>query len=305
MIFSWKKEIFKRVTFLVMLSGLFLLLTSMAETQEPVNKLISPDWLQSNLNRLDLRIIDMRADVRDYWAGHIPGAVYLDETTLRWPQGGVPGKLIPLDVFVRLLEELGINRKTTIIIYTEINNYRATYLAWALDYLGHENWAILEGGFDRWRKEGRPVSQDFPAISRTAYGTKVKVNEDVRATLDQVRNRDPKTTVLVDVRPAELYSGQRGTWKRKGHIKGAVNFFWASVLNEDGTWKDLTLIKENLASAGITRDKTVIVSCGQGLMASHTYLTLKYLLRFPRVKLYDGSFNEWSNRDELPVETSK
>mgnify|MGYP003868471021 CR=1 FL=1 len=288
---------------------LFLLVLLISWTglkaQVPDNKLVSGDWLQANLDRPGLRIIDMRADVRDYWSGHIPGAVYLDETALRWPENGVPGLLLPVEVLVRLLEQLGINKKTTIIIYTEINNYRATYLAWALDYIKHYDWAILDGGFNRWKNDNRPISRDYPRLTRTNYGQKVEPDDSVRVRLEQVKNRDTRTTVLLDVRSAELYAGERGNWKRNGHIPGALNIFWASFLREDGSWKDLKVIMDNLRELGITPEKTIIVSCGQGLMASHTYLTLKYLLKYPRVRLYDGSFNEWSNRDDLPVETGK
>ncbi|MBC7349540.1 MAG: sulfurtransferase [Candidatus Aminicenantes bacterium] len=289
-------------TILFLFLGLLILWTGL-KAQVPDNKLVSGDWLQANLDRLGLRIVDMRADVRDYWFGHIPGAVYLDETALRWPENGVPGLLLPVEVLVRLLEQLGINKKTTIIIYTEINNYRATYLAWALDYIRHSDWAILDGGFNRWKHENRPISRDYPRLTRASYGPKVEPDDSVRVRLEQVKNRDTRTTVLLDVRSTALYSGERGNWKRKGHIPGALNVFWASFLREDGSWKDLKMIMDNLRELGVTPDKTVIVSCGQGLMASHTYLTLKYLLKYPRVRLYDGSFNEWSNRDDLPVET--
>lgn len=275
------------------------------EAQSPDNKLVSGDWLQDNLNRPGLRIIDMRADIRDYWSGHIPGAVYLDETVLRWSQNGVPGILLPVEILVRLLEQLGIDKKTTIIIYTEINNYRATYLAWALDYIRHSDWAILDGGFNRWKNENRPISRDYPQLKRVNYGQKVAPDDSIRVRLEQVKNREALTTVLLDVRSAELYSGERGSWKRNGHIPGALNIFWASFLREDGSWKDLKMILDNLNGLGVTPDKTIIVYDGQGLMSSHTYLTLKYLLKFPRVKLYDGGFNEWSNRDDLPVETGK
>jgi len=275
---------------------------SLSWAQSAENRMVSPDWLQSNLARPGIRLVDMRADIRDYWAGHIPGAVYLDEAALRWPQAGVPGRLLPVDVLYRLLGELGVDRKTTVIIYTEINNYRATYLAWALDYIRHEGWGILEGGFNRWKSENRPVSQDYPEIKKVVYEPGGKPDEQVRAYLEEVRKRDDQT-VLLDVRPPEFYAGERGTWKRKGHIPGAVNIPWSYFLKDDGSWKDLDFLKNDLQARGVTPDKQIIVYCSQGLMSSHTYLTLKYLLKFPRVKLYDGSFNEWSNRLELPVET--
>ncbi len=293
----------------IVLIQIILLMTGLAGlagTQEISDShLISVDWLHSNLNTPGLRIIDMRADIRDYWSGHIPGAVYLDETVLRWPQAGIPGKLIPVDVFGRLLEELGIGQKTLVIIYTEVNNYRATYLGWALDYINHNRWAILAGGFNHWKSDGRPVSRDYPVIKRTPYGKRLETNNRVRVSLEEVKNQRLNETVLLDVRPPEMYSGERGNWKRNGHIPGAINLFWASFLKEDGSWKDLNLIQNNLKSLGVTPNKTVILYCGQGLMSSHAYLTLKYILKFPEVKIFDGSFNEWSSHEELPVETSK
>jgi 3-mercaptopyruvate sulfurtransferase SseA len=168
--------------------GLILLITASGAPQPvPDSHLVAADWLQSNLNISGLRIIDMRADIRDYWTGHIPGAVYLEETVLRWPEAGVPGKLIPVDVLVRLLEELGIEQKTLIIIYTEVNNYRATYLAWALDYINHNRWAILAGGFNGWKGDGRPISRDYPAIKKTSYNKKLELNNKVRASLEEVK----------------------------------------------------------------------------------------------------------------------
>jgi len=279
---------------------------SLAKAQGlPDSRLVSANWLQANLETPGIRIIDMRADVRDYWSGHIPSAVYLDETALRWPQAGLPGKLIPVDVLGRLLEEMSIDQNTLIIIYTEINNYRATYLAWALDYVKHNKWAILAGGFNRWKSEGRPISRDFPDLKRIPYGRKLEANSEVRASLDQVKNRRPEGTVLLDVRPPEMYAGERGNWKRNGHIPGAVGLFWASFLTEDGNWKNLDLIQNNLKALCLTPDKNIILYCGQGLMSSHTYLTLKYILKFPKVAIFDGGFNEWTGHDDLPVETSK
>jgi len=288
--------------FILFITGL---VTIAAAQPVPDSHLVSADWLQSNLNVSGLRIIDMRADIRDYWTGHIPGAVYLEETVLRWPEGGVPGKLLPVDVLVRLLEELGIEQKTLIILYTEVNNYRATYLAWALDYINHNRWAILAGGFNSWKSDNRPISRDYPTIRKTSYNKKLELNNMVRVSLEEVKNRPADRTVLVDVRPPEMYSGERGNWKRNGHIPGAINLFWASFLKEDGSWKDLDLVRNNLKIMGITPDKTIVLYCGQGLMSSHTYFTLKYVLKFPEVKIFDGSFNEWSGYKELPVETSK
>ncbi len=269
---------------------------------EANDKLVTPEWLRANLKNPNVRIVDLREDIRSYWEGHLPGAVYVDSPALHWPDRGVPGKLMEPHALVLLLGQMGITPETRVVVYTEINNYRGTYLIWALDYLGHKSSAILMGGFDEWKKNGGPLTQDYPAITPTQYPLPAKLHEEVRATLQEVKGRSPATSVLLDVRTYDLYSGEKGPWKRKGHIKGAIHHLWAADLRPDGNW----MLPENLAKIyadlGVTPDKTVYVSCGQGAMASHVYFTLRYVLGFPKVKNYDGSFNEWSNHDELPVE---
>lgn len=288
-------------------SAISILAAALAATAlsaaEPIPRLVGPEWLSANLSNPKVRIVDMRGDIREYWESHIPGAVFLDADALRWPDRGVPGKLMPPAAFVRLLGEMGIGRDTTIVVCSEINHYRATYFVWALDYIGHGPWAILEDGFQGWKSQNRPLTQDYPKIGPVAYDWKGKVDASVRATTEDVRTRDLAATVLIDVRPAELYSGEKGTWKRKGHIQGAVNHVWTEDLNNNGAWRDNEVLRKAYAGIGVTPDKMIIVSCGQGQMASHAYFTLKYVLGFPRVKNYDGSFNEWSNVDALPVES--
>ncbi len=263
--------------------------------------LVTTEWLQQNLSRKDIRIVDMRVDLRDYWESHLPQAVFLDVAALRWPDKGVPVKLMPPAALAMMLGALGIGRDTTVIIYSEINHYRAAYFAWALDVIGHPSWAILEGGFQGWKKEGRPTTQDYPALKPVAYPVP-SVDPEVQASLAEVRDRNTARTVLIDARPAELYAGERGNYKRDGHIKGAVSHFWASDLLQDGRWRNLEALKESYASIGATPDKVIYISCGQGLMSSHEYVTLKYVLGFPRVKNYDGGFSEWSAIESLPVE---
>jgi thiosulfate/3-mercaptopyruvate sulfurtransferase len=288
-------------------SALFVLVGALAATvlsaAEPIPRIVGPDWLAENLTKPGIRIVDLRADVRDYWESHLPGAVFLAADALRWPERGVPGKLMPPAAFVSLLGAMGIGPDTTVVVYSEVNHYRATYFLWALDYIGHRSWAVLENGLVGWKSGNRPLTQDYPKITPVAYEWKGTVDASVRATLQEVRTRDLASTVLIDVRPADLYSGEKGTWKRKGHIKGAVNHFWADDVDNNGVWKDVAVLRKAYADIGVSPEKTIIVSCGQGNMSSHTYFTLKYILGFPKVRNYDGSFNEWSNIDSLPVES--
>ena len=296
----------KRIFRVLGVGSIFASLGAFALGAPPAaERTVGADWLQANLGRPEIRIVDMRGDIRDYWEGHIPGAVFLDSAALRWPDRGVPSKLMAPSALALLLGEMGIGKTTRVIVYSEVNHYRATYFMWALDVLRHPNWALLEGGFDRWKKENRPLTQDYPAPKPVAYGAVRELDAGVRATLAEVRDRNTATTVLLDVRQADIYAGEKGSWKRKGHIKGALNHFWALDVDETGAWRPADELRRAYEALGVTPDKTVIVSCGQGLMSAHVYFTLRYVLGFPRVKNYDGSFNEWSAVASLPVEGGK
>lgn len=272
--------------------------------QNSPSKIVSVKWLLDNLFKENIRIIDIRTSVRDYWEGHIPGAVYFSSESMRLADHGVPGKLIPSEILANMLGKMGIDEKTEVVVYSEGNDFKATYLIWALDYIRHNNAVLLDGGFERWKKEGGKITQDYPQIKPVKYRLPSAFLKGVRASLEEVKKVVSKGgAVILDVRPVELYTGEKGSWKRNGHIKGAINHFWAEDLKEDGTWKSKEELKEVYERLGVTPDKEIIVSCGQGQMSSHTYFTLKYILGYPEVKNYDGSFNEWSNIDELPVET--
>jgi thiosulfate/3-mercaptopyruvate sulfurtransferase len=288
--------------------GLFIVLVILSVipvlSQEPPSKLVSTDWLEKNLSKENLRIIDVRGSIQDYWQGHISGAVYFNPEAMRLADGGVPVKLMPPEALAIMLGKMGVSEKTMVMVYAEQGDFKAPYLIWALDYLGHSSAAILDGGFTKWQKEGHPVTQDYPKISPVQYTLPSKLNQEVRATLEEVKELvSGSGGVLLDVRPAQMYTGEKGFWKRNGHIKGAINHFWGEDLKDDGTWKSKEDLKKAYEELGATPDKSIIVSCGQGQMSAHSYFTLKHILGYPKVKNYDGGFSEWSNIDSLPVET--
>jgi thiosulfate/3-mercaptopyruvate sulfurtransferase len=273
-----------------------------ADREQP--RLVDTNWLEQNLTSPKLRIVDVREKVQDYWAGHVPGSVYLSPDAIRLPDRGVPVMLAPAAVLSAVLGTLGVERDSCVVIYAEKSDFKAAYLLWALDYLGHSRSCILDGGFGKWTAEARPVTQDYPRIQPANAPTKYRTDSDLRARLDDVIRAVAKgDPVLLDVRPLPLYSGEQGSWKRKGHIPGAIHLYWGETLDEDGTWKSPDALREAYAKIGVTSDRSVIVSCGQGQMSAHTYFTLRHLLGFRRVSNYDGGFNEWSNIDALPVET--
>lgn len=284
----------------VALSILLLSVAGLAGAAE--KKLVTTDWLAENLDRPDLRIIDIRDNIKDYWAGHLPGAVHLNQQALRLSERGVPGKLAPPVQIALMLGRMGINEDTMVVVYSEASDFKGPYFVWAMEYIGHEKAAVVDGGFKKWTAENRPVTQDYPRIPEASHPMNVQTG--VRATLQEVIDHlSYDTATLLDVRPTELYTGEEGPWKRRGHIAGAISHPWTNDLTEQGTWKDADALRQAYADLGITADETIITSCGQGQMSAHTWFTLKHVLGFPDLSNYDGSFNEWSNLSILPVVT--
>jgi len=267
-------------------------------------RIASPAWLHGNLGEPNLAVLDVRHDVKHYWQEHIPGAIFLAPDALTLTDHGVPAKLMPPDILARILGRLGITESTTVVVYSATADSLSPYLTWALDYVGHEHHALLEGGLDRWKVESLPLSQGFPKTSPVEYRLRAEMNESVLASLEDVRAaRAKEDVILLDTRSPKAFAGEKGHWERNGHIPGAVNRPWKKDLRDDYTWRSAEELAPEYQALGVNRDKPVILSCGQGLRATHTYVTLKYILGYPDVKVYDGSFSEWTNATGTEVET--
>jgi len=286
--------------YLLVLALIFLLFSYV--WGEDLIGLVNSDWLEKHLKDPDVRIVDVRTSINDYWSGHIPGAVYLNPEALRLADHGIPGRLMPKEILVLMLGEMGIDNKTQVVIYAENSDFKPTYLAWALEYLGHQKIKILEEGFTKWEADKKPTTQDYPQIMPKKYEAE-KIDAGIRADLKEVKESLNKNDVIIlDVRPAEVYKGEKGNWKRLGHIPKALNHYWELNITKEGMWKPKEELKKEYQDQGVTPGKKIIVSCGQGIMSTHTYFTLKHILGYPNVKNYDGSFNEWSSYSDLPVE---
>lgn len=287
--------------------GVMFAVAGAVTAEEAPPKLMSTEWLAQHLSDANLRLVDCREDIRDYWRGHIAGATWISPEALRWPDGGVPGKLMTPVALRALLRQTGLRPGNTVVIYSAASDYRATYLAWALDYLGYRRFAVLDGGFARWTAEGRPVTQDYPRVTASRrLGLPQRPDESLRATLEETQQAlAARDAVVLDVRGKELYTGEKGFWKRNGHIPGALWHSWESDVTSEGTLKPVSELRAAYAALGVTPDKRVVTSCGQGQMSSHTYFVLKHVLGYAQVANYDGGFNEWSQRDDLPVATGE
>jgi len=266
-------------------------------------RLIETRELLNLTSHPSVRIIDMRTSLPEYLKGHIPRGVYLHFETLGVPEKGIPAQA-PNRIFLeRLLgDSISLSNHMWIILYSEQSNPNATLLAWTLDYLGHKKVGILNGGWEKWLTEKLVTTQEYPSLTPDKFFG--KAIRDTLAEKKWIKDRlTAKNVVIVDARSPRQYSGEEGEEIRRGHIPGAKNIFWEMTLegNEVRVWRKKEDLEKLFAESGVTRDKEIVVYCRTGRESSHLYFTLKYVLGFPRIRLYRGSWVEWSADKNMPV----
>lgn len=275
-----------------------LLATAFAFAQPLLTKptLVTTEWLAKHLNHPNLRIIDARPSLRDYLEGHIPNAIYLNTETLRISHGGVPARLLPPERLAEIFGAIGIGNQHTVVVYSGGGDAfaHATYIAFALELLGHNAVGVLDGGFEKWQAEGRPVTREFPKVLPTRFTP--RVNSQVRADWFTVwRNLQNKNAQILDARsPKEFASG---------HIPNAINAFLRENLQGEKvlTWKSKHELEARFKALGIDPKKPIVTYCNSGREASQLWFTLRHILGIPNVAVYDGSWIDWSAR-KLPKE---
>ncbi len=248
----------------------------------------------------DLRVIDTRS--RDkFLAGHLPGAVNIPYTRLTDPSAHVPGALKSDGALARIFGRRGIDSNAKVVIYDDEGGFRASRLFWVLEYFGHRDVSLLNGGIQTWVGEGRPLNTANEAgLAKAVEGSAPKVETRFAVNLAPRRyasadyileRRDDEETVVVDVRPETAFV--------KGHIPWAINLPWKGNLTADGTIKSAEALKARYEAAGITADKNIVIHCQTGEASAHSYFTLR-LLGHPRVRTYHRSWAEWGASDDLP-----
>jgi len=270
--------------------------------------LVETEWVALHLNDPKVRIVESDEDALLYRAGHIPGAVQVDWfSTLQHP---VRRDFLPRDQFEQVASSLGIANNTTVVFYGDKSNWFACYALWLFQYYGHQNVRIMNGGRLKWEQEKRPLVRDIPSYLAAQYKAQ-EPNSAIRAFRDDVFAQFKARQPLVDVRSPKEYSGelismpnypQEGA-TRGGHIPSAVNVPWAQAVNEtDSTFKSADELKGLYEGKGIQSDRDIIAYCRIGERSSLTWFVLKYLLGYPKVRNYDGSWTEWGNLVNAPIE---
>ncbi len=272
---------------------------------KPLPSLVATEQLAGWQRNGPVSLIDVRSDVFTYLEGHLPGSVYLNTETLRASSAGVPAQLLSAEAYAELFGRLGLSIDVPVVIYSagETGNMNATFLAWLLAGFGHPKVYVLNGGYFKWALEHRPVTQRYPHIAEGSFPAAGFRPE--RASLGEVLTAmRTGNELLVDARPTEQYAGRAGAQIRRGHIPGAVSHYWADDLTQVGfghVWKSPAVLRQTYEGQGITADRSIIAYCNSTTEASHVHFTLRYLLGYPRVRIYVGSWTEWAERMDLPI----
>ena len=257
-------------------------------------------------------VLDTRGGYKDYFRGHLPMAHHINFDTLRGTDKGVPVQYLPDDITKALLARAGVDQNRTHLIYAtgealpndEILS--ATMVAYVLEKFGVKDIRIVDGGIPAWKAAGFPTTQEYfgnppgklPAKGESAIGLTVA---------DVLKHKGNAGTVLVDARPHNEYLGNDDVWLRKGHIPGAISFHWARLMEKDNThkFKPFEQMKADLAAAGLTPDKDSLVYCGTSREGSLLRFYLKHVAKYPKVRLYEGSWKEYAALKQHPAETKE
>ncbi len=279
------------------------------------NPLVTTAWLQDHLNDENLRIVDIRGHVlpasqptphyfnhrADYDDSHIPGAVFIDWVLeITDPADPRHAQIAKPERYAEVMSRNGIDDKTFVVAYDDASGMFAARLWWSLNYYGHEQVAVLDGGWNKWIAEKRPVTADIPAISPKSFIA--KAHPSLYRTADDVLRKLDTTTKVIDVRSPEEFRGEYARANWKGHIPGAINQPRNTLFNPDGTLHSPEELRAQFDAIGITTDTPeVIVYCNGGVSASYGLLALQ-VAGLRNGAVYDGSWKDWGNDDSKPIE---
>jgi thiosulfate/3-mercaptopyruvate sulfurtransferase len=280
----------------------------MAENGYAKPVLVTTEWLAEHLNDEGVVVAEVDENPDLYDEGHIAGAV-----KLHWRddlQDPVERDLVDKPTFERLMSERGISNDSTLVLYGDKNNWFAAYAYWYLKIYGHEDVRMLDGGRQKWTDEEREFTIETPQRPQSEYKASER-DESIRTYRDSVREGiGEQSKALVDVRSPQEYAGdlvappgyeQEGA-QRAGHIPTAASIPWATAVGDDGTFKSAEELRELYEGKGVTPEKEVTAYCRIGERSAHTWFVLRELLGYETVKNYDGSWTEWGNLVDVPIE---
>ncbi len=265
--------------------------------------LVDGSWLEAQLGDSGVVIVDYGREPEDYEVGHVPGASYLPKSATMTNVAGTPQMLPHLETVASALEDVGVDSGKTIVVYDEAGGLFASRLFWVLEYMGHEDVRVLDGGWNRWAEEERVASYEYPLVDRGSLT--ILVQPERIATYDWMIDQLTNPEFLpVDTRTLEEFTGENVKAARGGRLPEAAHLNWEWTVEDAGlgVFLPTSEIEALLEGAGITRDHKIATYCQAGVRAAHGYFVLR-ALGFPCVRVYDGSWVEWAAVPEAPIET--
>lgn len=272
---------------------------------------VSPQWVTANAKDPNLRILDVRNLPLDYIAGHLRNAINIADNAFRGPNGFLPVQYWDENKLGSIFSKSGISNNSKVLVYSDGRDVLgATMVAYLLERSGVKDITVLDGGYAGYKSSSQAVTKEFPRYSPGQFT--VRDNPSIRVSLAEVKELIGKPgVVFIDPRPGDLFRGEKDIWVRNGHIPGARNIPWPTfteaenpqeALKNPHKLKPLDEIRKLLAERGIKPSDDIIVTCSTGREATLQYIVLKHLLGYPKVRIYEGSWTEYSTTN-LPVAT--
>ena len=265
--------------------------------------IVEPDQLAEFIDDPQLLIVDVPLKAESYTAGHVPGAVYLDHRRLLRGEGQVPNDVPDEQALSALFSALGLTRDTHVVAYDDEGGGWAGRLLWTLELIGHTRYSYLNGGIHAWRADGLPVSTENIAPQPSDYQAELLHRQALIEREELAERLDEKNFAVWDARSPEEYRGERGQNKHLGHIPGAINMEWTDAMDRERQLRirDYAELITELETQGLTPDMEVITHCQSHHRSGFTWLVGK-ALGFEKMRAYAGSWQEWGNRDDTPIE---
>jgi thiosulfate/3-mercaptopyruvate sulfurtransferase len=265
--------------------------------------LVDTAWVLEHMDDNHVRLIDVSSSSEVFAAGHLPGAQYVNwQTDLTNPVDPVHGQILTRKALSELMSRLGVENDDTLVFYDDTSNLFAARSYWVLKYYQHHDVRVYNGGSKKWSSDGQQLTTEVATVVPSQYVAgepAPAIRTDWQYVVDHV---DDPSTLFCDVRGPKEYAGTDVRSARGGHVPGAINVEWINAVNPDGTFRDAAALAELYRKAGFTPDKEIITYCQTGVRGAHTWFVLHELLGYPNVRNYDGSWEEYGNNPDSPIE---
>jgi thiosulfate/3-mercaptopyruvate sulfurtransferase len=274
-----------------------------APAEYATDALVETEWLQERLSDPSVRVVEVGASSEDYDQGHVPGSVFLSMGRLSNPDEPIRNMIATGEQVSAALSSIGVGRDQTVVLIDRQNNLQAARAFWVLSYYQHPDIRLFNGGVPKWTADGGAISTDPIEVTASTYAAG-PADEALQTSWQYVVDHtDDPGTLMCDVRSPNEFLGRDVRAERGGHIPGSVNLEWTVAVEPNGTFRSAQDLNGLYAAAGFTPDKQIITYCQSGVRGAHTWFVLSQLLGYPNVRNYDGSWAEYGNHPESPIES--